>query len=55
MIGGPEWTHAEEPFLDQLVQMGWKYTTGNLAPPLPIGNSHRYPVGVASIATEARS
>ncbi len=37
MTGGPEWTHAEAPFLDQLVQMGWKYTTGNLDDPTPTG------------------
>ncbi|NOY26139.1 MAG: hypothetical protein GXP62_09735 [Oligoflexia bacterium] len=37
MTTGPEWTHAEEPFLDQLVQMGWKYTTGNLDDPTPTG------------------
>lgn len=30
MNSGPEWTHAEEPFLNQLVAMGWKLTTGNL-------------------------
>ncbi len=33
MSTGPEWIHAEKPFLDQLVSMGWKLTTGNLDHP----------------------
>ena len=30
MSSGPEYTEVEQPFIDQLIQMGWKYTTGNL-------------------------
>jgi len=34
---GPEFEHVEEPFLDQLVGMGWKHTTGNLDHPSTTG------------------
>jgi len=30
MSSGPEYTYVEQPFIDQLVSMGWKWTTGNL-------------------------
>ena len=30
MSPGPEFEHVEQPFLDQLVRMGWKHTTGSL-------------------------
>lgn len=30
MSSGPEYDRVEKPFLDQLVPMGWKHTTGNL-------------------------
>lgn len=30
MSGGPEVTYVEQPFIDQLVSMGWQHTTGNL-------------------------
>lgn len=30
MTGGPELTYVEQPFIDQLVRMGWKFVTGNL-------------------------
>ena len=30
MSPGREFEHVEQPFLDQLVSMGWKHTTGNL-------------------------
>ena len=32
MSTGPEFTHVESPFIDQLVSMGWLFTTGNLDP-----------------------
>lgn len=37
MSTGPEFTQAEQPFLAQLVQMGWKHTTGNLDFPSATG------------------
>jgi hypothetical protein len=30
MSTGPALTHVENPFIDQLVSMMWKFTTGNL-------------------------
>jgi hypothetical protein len=30
MSSGPEFEHVEQPLIDQLISMGWKYTTGNL-------------------------
>ena len=30
MNSGPEYTQVEQPFIDQLVSMGWKHTTGGL-------------------------
>lgn len=33
MSTGPEFEHVEQPFLDQLVRMGWKWTTGSLDHP----------------------
>lgn len=29
MISGPESTQVENPMIDQLIRMGWKFTTGN--------------------------
>ncbi len=29
MSAGPEFAEVEQPFVDQLISMGWKYTTGN--------------------------
>ncbi|MBN2566086.1 MAG: type I restriction endonuclease subunit R, partial [Candidatus Eisenbacteria bacterium] len=29
MSGGLEYTEVEQPFVDQLISLGWKYTTGN--------------------------
>ena len=48
MSAGPEFTYVEQPFLDQLVRMGWKHTTGSLhcantLKPLPRGRSGFYP------------
>lgn len=37
MSTGPEFTQVERPFLDQLVSMGWKHTTGNLDHPSATG------------------
>jgi type I restriction enzyme R subunit len=37
MIGGPEWTEVEEPFLDQLISMGWKVVMGSLDHPSVTG------------------
>lgn len=34
MRTGPEYTEVEQPFIDQLVRMGWKHTTGSLDDPL---------------------
>jgi type I restriction enzyme R subunit len=36
---GPEFEHVEQPFLDQLVGMGWKWTTGNLDHPSVSGRA----------------
>jgi len=33
MSSGPEFTIVEQPFIDQLVKMGWKHTTGNIDHP----------------------
>lgn len=37
MSTGPEFTQVENPFIDQLVSMGWKFTTGNLDDPSVTG------------------
>src|SRR3954466_10147337 len=37
MSTGPELTEVEQPFIDQLVSMGWKYTTGSLDFPTVTG------------------
>ena len=39
MSGGPEFTYVEQPFIDQLIGMGWKYTTGNPDFPTASGRS----------------
>jgi len=39
MSTGPEFTYVEQPFIDQLVGMGWKFTTGNLDFPTASGRS----------------
>src|SRR5438093_3026853 len=39
MSPGPEFTYAEQPFIDQLIDMGWKWTTGNLDFPSATGRS----------------
>jgi type I restriction enzyme R subunit len=36
-VSGPEYTHVEAPFVDQLVSMGWKHTTGSLDHPSATG------------------
>src|SRR6266702_7812454 len=36
---GPEFATVEQPFIDQLVRMGWKWTTGNLDFPSATGRS----------------
>jgi type I restriction enzyme R subunit len=36
-MSGPEFTEVEEPFIDQLVRMGWKHTTGNFDDPSVTG------------------
>ena len=33
MSAGPEFEQVEQPFIDQLVSMGWRHTTGNLDEP----------------------
>jgi type I restriction enzyme R subunit len=40
MSTGPEFTHVENPFIDQLVSMGWKFTTGNLDWPPATGRQN---------------
>ncbi len=37
MSSGPEYTEVEQPFIDQLVGMGWKHVTGNLDDPTDTG------------------
>lgn len=37
MSGGPEFENVEQPFLDQLVSMGWKIVTGSLDHPSVTG------------------
>jgi type I restriction enzyme, R subunit len=37
MSFGPEFAEVEQPFVDQLVDLGWKFTTGNLDDPTPTG------------------
>lgn len=37
MSTGPEFNLVENPFIDQLVSMGWKFTTGNLDQPSASG------------------
>lgn len=39
MSTGPEFTHVEQPFLDQLISRGWKWTTGDLDFPTVSGRS----------------
>ncbi len=39
MPTGPEFQHVEQPFLDQLIGMGWKFTTGNLDHPSATGRA----------------
>jgi len=34
---GPEYEEVERPFVDQLVSMGWKFTTGNPDDPTATG------------------
>jgi hypothetical protein len=36
-MSGPEVSYVEQPFIDQLVSMGWKHTTGNLDFPSATG------------------
>ncbi len=36
-MSGPEFTEVEAPFIDQLVRMGWKHTTGNFDDPSVTG------------------
>ena len=33
MSGGPEFIKVEQPLIDQLISMGWKYTTGSTSHP----------------------
>ena len=37
MTSGPERSLVEQPFIDQLVRMGWSYTTGNVDHPSATG------------------
>ena len=37
MSSGPEWSEVEEPFLDQLASMGWKFIIGSLDHPSVTG------------------
>jgi type I restriction enzyme R subunit len=39
MSTGPEFAHVEQPFILQLVGMGWKHNTGNLDFPSATGRS----------------
>lgn len=39
MSTGPEFTYVEQPFIDQLIGMGWKFTTGNIDFPPATGRS----------------
>ena len=39
MSSGPEYTAVEQPFIGQLIGMGWKWTTGNLDFPSASGRS----------------
>ncbi len=39
MSSGPEYTNVEQPFIDHLVSMGWKWTTGNVDFPSATGRS----------------
>ena len=39
MSSGPEHNHVEQPFIDQLISMGWKWTTGYLDDPTATGRS----------------
>lgn len=40
MSSGPEFERVEQPFIDQLVPMGWKFTTGNLDHPSVTGREN---------------
>ena len=40
MSSGPEFERVEQPFIDQLVSMGWKFTTGNLDHPSVTGREN---------------
>lgn len=46
MSSEPEYTEVEQPFIDQFVQMGWKYTTGSLDHPPATGR------GLATVNNE---
>src|SRR5680860_865022 len=37
---GPEFQLVEQPFIDQLISMGWKYSTGNLDHPTASGRDN---------------
>src|SRR5660397_151440 len=37
---GPEFQLVEQPFIDQLISMGWKYSTGNLDNPTATGRDN---------------
>jgi len=37
---GPEFILVEQPFIDQLISMGWKYSTGNLDHPTATGRDN---------------
>ena len=57
-MNGPEFTEVEQPFIDQLVAMGWKHTTGSLDDPtrhrpreLPRGPAPRRPAGGPATAS----
>ena len=39
MSTGPEFAYVEQPFIDQLIGLGWKLTTGNLDFPSATGRS----------------
>ena len=39
-MAGPEFDYVENPFIDQLVSMGWKHTTGSLDHPSVSGREN---------------
>jgi len=54
MSDGPELTHVEQPFLDQLASMGWKILTGSVDHPSVTGRDNFREVLIRDDLAKAR-